>query len=300
MNKNSRSLPSSSNRAAPRRLAAFTLVSAVLAFGAATPSVGRAEDERTMFKNAIEQRADAVVSIKLVLKIKGGPYGPEGQELEQETTGLMIDPSGLVLAPSNEMGGIPPALKPFLSQMGEFSVEPRDVKVLIGNDPTEFEAEICARDSEIDLVWVRLKNPDGKKFAAQDLADGADCRIGQKLVIVDRMSKYFDRAPIVEEFRIAGITAKPRRLFVPNKMLGSGFCTPIYAADGKFVGVKILQLPEMDDPISAMSQMGDMQTLMSGFILPAKDLQEATVRALAAATTEPAAAPAASQPAAQE
>lgn len=255
----------------------------LLAPAAALTSVVRAEDDQVMFKKLAGEHADRVVSIKLVLKIKGGPYGPEGHEFEQDTTGLMIDPRGVVLAPSNELGGIPPALKSFISRMGELSIEPRDIKVMVSGDETEYEAELSARDGDLDLAWVRLKNPEGKLFVAQDLGDSADCRIGQRLFVVDRVNKYFDRAPVVEEFRVGGITQKPRRLFVPNTALGSGFCTPIYNEENKFVGVKILQLPEIDDPISAMSQMGDIRSMMTGLILPAQEVRSATERALAAA-----------------
>jgi hypothetical protein len=270
----------------------WLVIGACLACGASFSAAG-AEDERAIFQKLIAERSQAVVSIKLVLKMKGAFFGPEGQEYEQDTSGLMIDPHGIVLASSNEMGGVPPALKQMLGQMGELSIEPQNIKVVIGTDPTEFDAEIITRDSDLDLAWLRIKTTDDKRFTALDLSDSTDCRLGQKLVMVDRMNKYFDRAPVVEEFRIAGITTKPRRLYVPNTELGSGYCAPIFTMDGKFIGVKILQIPESDaspdNPFAAMAQMGDLQSMMTGFILPAETIRQATQRATTA--SQPAAAP---------
>ena len=253
-------------------------------FGAWCVPAARAQDDPAVFQQLMREKAETVVSIKLLLKIKGARFGPEGHQVEQDTSGLMIDPSGLVLTSSNEMGGVPPALKQVMAQLGEISIEPTNIKVLIGTDPKEYDAEILTRDSELDLAWLRIKNEEGMKFAAQDLTEAADCKLGQKLFTLDRTDKFFDRAPVIEEFRIAGITTKPRHLYVPNTILGSGFCTPIYTDNGKFVGVKILQIPDIDasaanNPLANAAQMGDIQSLMGGFILPAEVIQAATERA---------------------
>jgi hypothetical protein len=265
-------------------------LAAFLALGLAGSGTARAADQAA-FQKILKDHAETVVTVKLVLTIKGSYVGPDGQEIEHEANGLMIDPRGLVLTSSTELGGVPPAVRRMMGQMGaELSVVPSDIKVLVGDDTEGLEAELLARDSELDLAWVQIKNPGGKTFPAVDLSDSAEPKLGQPLLAVTRMSKYFDRAPVVEQVRVAGITSKPRKMYVPSVGVGDGFCTPVYTIDGALVGVTVLEVPDVDasagDPLSAAALMGDLEAVMGGFILPAADVGAATKRALATTAEE--------------
>jgi len=241
--------------------------------------------ETSAFQKVLKEHSDAVVTIKLLLTLKGGFAGPDGQQMESEAAGIVIDPAGVILASSTEIGGLPPALRSLLSRVGEMSMIPSDIKILVGDDPDGLEATIIARDSDLDLVWLRIKNPGDKSFPAMNLTDSASPRAGQKLLGLMHMDKYFDRTIVIEEFRVAGITTNPRRLYVPGSQLGEGFCTPVFTLEGKFVGITVLQLPDIevapDNPFAAMSQMADIELLSGGFILPADAISKATARALA-------------------
>jgi hypothetical protein len=266
-------------------------LAALLALGLAWPGTARAADQAA-FQKILKDHAETVVTVKLVLTIKGGYVGPEGQEIEHEANALIIDPHGLVLTSSTELGGIPPALRQMMGQMGaELSVVPSDIKVLVGDDTEGLEAELLARDSELDLAWVQIKDPGGRVLPAVDLSKSVEPKLGQPLLAVTRMSRYFDRAPVVEQVRIAGITSKPRRMYVPSVGIGDGFCTPVYTTDGVLVGVTVLQVPDVgasaSDPLSAASLMGDLESMMGGFILPAADVRAATKRAQATAEEKP-------------
>lgn len=250
------------------------------------PSPAWADDEDA-FQEILKDRADTVVSLKLLVTVRGGFVGPDGEKIEHEASGLMIDPQGLVLASSTELGGIPPAVRQMMGQMGaELSVVPSDIRVLVGDDPEGLEAQLLTRDSELDLAWVKINNSEGQTFPAVDLSQSAVPKLGQRLLAVTRMDKYYDRTPVVEPLRVAGTTSKPRRMYVPSVGVGDGFCAPVYTTDGTLVGITVLQVPDIDasatDPLAAVSLMGDLESMMGGFILPAADVLLATRRAQAA------------------
>ena len=76
----------------------------------------------------LEQRAPAVVSLRFVLK-------SDGTESPTEAHGTVVDPTGLVVLPNDELGGE--------------GVKVSDLKVIFGNDPKEWEAVVVARDKNL-------------------------------------------------------------------------------------------------------------------------------------------------------
>jgi hypothetical protein len=257
----------------------FSLLAAACVAGAACVCVStpvsaapvRAEDAST-YKKLADQVGPALVTVKFVVKLSGG--GDDGDEgRDAETNGMMIEPTGLVLVSNAKMGG--------LAGRGPVRINPTDIKVLQGDDTEGLKAKILARDSELDLCWVQIDDPKAKdkKFPCIDLAAGATVNVGDTILVVDRMGKFFDRAVIVDEARVGGTTHKPRNLIVPTGLpdrrsfntLGMGMFTP----DGKLVGVNILQMPGKED----MEGGGDMgEGNAAVLVLPAAELVKATAR----------------------
>ncbi len=251
--------------------------------------------ETDMYKSLLERRAPVLVTVKFVLKTSmGGMMGGMGdQESESEVTGVMIDPKGLVLCSDTQLGGFMRMLARMMPMMGgNVNATPTDIKVLVGDDAEGREAELVARDSELDLAWIRIKDAGDAKFDYLDLTKGASVSVGQRVVAVRRMGKYFGRAATVIEGRIAGTTKKPRDLYVPSIEFSMAQGLPIYTEGGKLVGFTITQTPDADDsgggfnPLAMMSQMSNMQEMMAGLILPAASAAKATKRALASAEEE--------------
>ncbi len=235
----------------------------------------------------LKDKGAAFVTIKFVLKLKMGGMGES--ETETEITGAMIDPKGLVICSNTQLGG----MGGFMRSMGhEVSATPTDIKVLAGEDSEGLEARLIARDTELDLAWVQVKQPGERKFDYVDLKDGVDGKVGQPVVTVRRMAKFYDRVAVVGESRVAGVAKKPRRLYVPTLPLTSNLGLPVFSADGKVLGVAVLQMPSDEDedegPAAMFSKMSAMQDMMSGVILPAAEVIEATKRAKQTAATQPA------------
>ncbi|MEP0845320.1 MAG: trypsin-like peptidase domain-containing protein [Phycisphaerae bacterium] len=265
----------------PKPLARLLLVGSMLTLAAAPRA---AAEDAADFAALLREKSPALVTIKFVLNVKmGGMMSSMGEsENEQEITGVLIEPDGLVLCSNTQLSGMAGMMRRMLGSMGEISATPTDLKLLIGDDTEGAEAELVARDTDLDLAWIRLKSPPPSPLRCVNLADSKDAALGMPVYALKRMGKYFDRVVVLSEARVAGMTHKPRNLMVPSSALGA-MGLPVYAADGKVVGVSVLQMPEPEggdgNPMRMLSSLGSMEEMMTGMILPAQEVAKATRRA---------------------
>jgi len=248
--------------------------------------------EADEFRKLISERSSALVTVKSVLKVKmtGFMSGGGDQESENEVTGVMVGPRGLILCSNTQLLGFSGTLNRMMGGMGGMSATPTDLKVLVGDDTEGVEAELLARDSELDLAWVRIKDPGDKTFEYIDFSKGAKPEIGQRVVALRRLGKFFARVSVALEDRIGGMTAKPRELYVPTGSGMGALGMPVFLPDGQPVGVLVTQTPDEEEveasPMMMLSRMSSFQDSMAGLILPASDVARATARALETVGTQ--------------
>ncbi len=248
---------------------------------AAMPARPAADETGGTYKKLIDTVGPALVTVKFVMKFDGGPMGGDEQGRDVETTGLMMETGGLVLVSNAKMGGM-------ASRMG-MTANPTNIKVLAGDDTEGLKAKILARDSDLDLCWVQVDDEKGKgkTFSAVDFASSATVTLGDKLYVVERMGKFFDHALSVDEGRVGGSTKKPRALMIPTGFGGSQremLGAPMFGADGKVVGLNILQMPDKEDMEGGDSGgEGNFGILL----LPAAEVVKATVRGKEMAAKNP-------------
>lgn len=218
------------------------------------------------YQSIVSTVTPALVTIKFMMKISS----PRGDtERPMEVSGVMISKDGLVLA-SNWV------LNPYAGRAADMSAVPTDLKVLIDDDTEGVPARLIATDKELDLAWVKIDQPAAGGYKALDFAASSTPELGAELVCVDRMGKLVDRAPKLMVGRAAGLTAKPRKLFMTDGLDASYPGTPAFTADGKLVGLVSLQLPdgEFDETV-----MGELRRL-GPVILPAENIVSSTRRVL--------------------
>jgi hypothetical protein len=265
-------------------LALFAAAGLMTAVSTATKALAAppaAAEPAVDYKKLIDDKAPAIVSIKFVLKMDQG-------EQEDETTGVVIEPTGLILSSNFSLGGM-------MARMNRGSATPTDLKVLIGDDTQGLKAKIVARDTELGLAWVQLDDPPAKPLAFIDFSSGAEAKLGDPIYLVSLMGKVFDRAPWVAEGRIGAIVKKPRPLLIPSfGIRGIDLSTPAYDAQGRAIGVTTFILPDQDDESQDSS---GMRGITSGMILPASEVVAATARAKEMAKKGP---PDADKPAAKD
>ncbi len=273
--------------------------SGVLAQGGAAapaaPPVAKS-DQSADLQRLMDTVAPKLVTIKFILKMEMGgqmgDFGIDSEDTEQEISGILIESKGLVLTCNTQLGGFAEMFRGMMGEDAGISATPKDVKVLIGDDTEGLKAEVVARDRELDLAWVRITETTGggggdnqpKKFDSLDMSNPASTKVGDRIYVVEKLGKFFDRAPIVIEDRVAGSTKKPRPLIVPMGMLAASMGKPVFTADGSLLGMVVMQMPGPDE-MSAESMMGGMGDMrgFGGMILPAAEISKATERAMAQA-----------------
>ena len=238
----------------------------------------------------LDDRGPAIVSIKFILK--GGE-----QEKEEEATGVVIDPSGLILASNLEFGGQ-------YARMGGPTPIPSEIKVLIGDDTQGLEAKFLARDTELGLAWMQLKDAPAKPLNSVDFAKGVNAKVGDGLYVVSLMGKFFDRVPAMSEGRVSALVKKPRELVIPSFGLASTeLGIPVFNEKGEVIGVTTLILPDEEEVAGIPGGMrAALRGVTRSMILPAAEVVAATKRAKETAANAPAATeePKAEEPKAEE
>ena len=232
-------------------------------------------DTEADYNRLLDTKSPVYVTVKFILKTQGGFFG--NNEDESEAQGIMIDTKGLVLCSNRAFGG-----GIFARRSG--GATPKDMKVLIGDDTEGVDARFLARDSELDLAWISIKEPGETPFAFLNLSESATPQVGRRLLAIRRMSKYFDRAVLVSEGLLSGKTKKPRDLLIPSSSLDLQPGLPVFTAEGSVVGIVVIQMPgedEMEGGYRSMQGLG--RDVMGGLILPAAEVLKATNRAKQAA-----------------
>ena len=243
----------------------------------------------------IAERADVLVSVKFVLKVKMAGGGAD-REIEGETTCLVIDAEGLVLCSNTELGGYVSLMSQLMGRGAGFEVSamPREIEVVPADGSEGLDARLVARDSERDLAWVQVEDgvdrpaagtPEGRQaMPAVDLDHRAELAAGDRFYRLRRMDQFFGSVPVVSEGVVAAVIDKPRKLLVPSEPASGGFGLPVFNADGRLVGVTVIQMPAAEDRIEGMLSSGlsflgsaaKLQDMVGGLILPAADVAKAT------------------------
>jgi len=247
-----------------RLLSAAIISSAMLV---AAPALGQGSAPNAYEKLAAAN-SGALVNIKFILKA-------EGQEQEEETPGVIIEKDGLVLTSNVPFGGL-------AAKFGGPAVTPTNIKILIGDDTQGIDAKIIARDSELGLAWLKPDAPDAKGYSFVDFSKGVKPRAGDVVMVLSQLSKFFDRAGLVSEGRVAAITSKPRTLLIPSLALGAtDFGVPAFDGEARPVGVFTIILPEREEIENAPGGMPEILNGIPGgkMILPADEVVAATKRA---------------------
>lgn len=256
----------------------------------ATPSV--AEDtEGQLYRDLLQTRSDAIVTVKAVLKTEMSMMGQmQDDESRVELPGVVVDPSGIIL-----VSNMPFSATRMQQMMGgmmaggmEISITPTDMKVLFDGDEEEYEAFIAATDSEFDLAFIQIEGLDGREIPYVDFDESGRTAIGERVYTVSRMDRGYDYAAHVYSARIGGEIRRPRRAWIVDRHMDA-LGLPIFSLDGQVVGVlTTIASGTIDDPDQS-GQMRSMMRMLTGggvgtdafgsFVLPARNVRSLLVSA---------------------
>jgi hypothetical protein len=252
-------------------------------------SVGSAfaqTDQRAAARAVVKKWQDAVVNVRVVLKMRMSVAGREMQSSDDtvETVATVIDPSGLAVM---SLGPLNPAamMNRMMGAAGgaenrmELTSEPTDLKMRLP-DGREIPAKIVLRDEDLDLAFIRPAASPDKPLVAINLADAASPALLDQVIVLSRLGRVGGWAPGASLFDIGAIIEKPRTFFVLGSPAG-GMGTPAFMPNGKVVGLLTLRQIDAGRPgMMAMMGGGTEALGLLAVVLPAADVLEIAKQAM--------------------
>ena len=198
-------------------------------------AVTAAPDLESTARATAEQSGKAVVTIRLVLKLKSG-----GQEHEQkmEAPGVVIDPAGLTVASASSIDPSGAFRRMVDAQRQRVSIE-SEVKepVILLEDGTELEAAVVLKDTDLDLAFIRPRDP-GLKLAAVSLKPrSGTVPLLTRIYVLGRLSKLANRALSVATGEVRAYVRGPAPYYVTDGESSIFVGSLAYTADGAPLGL---------------------------------------------------------------
>lgn len=259
------------------RIAAVTLTCA-MAF------LASADELADKGRAVLDKSKASVVTVRIVIKMQMSMTGmpSQEQEIKSESTGTIIDPSGLTVMSLNETD--PSAM--FENMMGsrdDFEIKSSigDLKIL-QDDGTEISAAVVLRDRDLDLAFVRPTEAPKNPLPAIDLTKGVAPALLDPIVTITRLGRVASRKHAVSIERVSAIVERPRTFYVMGKdptqtSLGS----PALTLEGEAIGLCVMRTIKRGGD-SGMSMFGGGDENMLAIVVPAADILEVAKQAPAA------------------
>ena len=218
-----------------------------------------APDLESTARATAEQSGKAVVTIRLVLKLKSG-----GQEHEQkmEVPGVVIDPAGLTVASASSIDPSGAFRRMVDAQRQRVSIE-SEVKepVILLEDGTELEAAVVLKDTDLDLAFIRPRDP-GLKLAAVNLKPrSGTVPLLTRIYVLGRLSKLANRALSVATGEVRAYVRGPAPYYVTDGESSSFVGSLAYTADGAPLGLFVKRFATTIDTSSGRGSDSVMTVL---------------------------------------
>jgi hypothetical protein len=247
---------------------------------AASPGHVLAQDDRAAAREIVKKWQNAIVTVRVVLKMRVSVGGREMQSMDEsvETVGTVIDPGGLTVL---SLGALNPGAMMNRMMGGggsgqermEFGSEPSDVKLRLP-DGKELPARIVLRDEDLDLAFLRPTTKPDKPLVAINLADEGRPAILDQVVVLNRLGRVGGWAPAASLQTIGAIIEKPRTFYVIETGSSGGMGTPAFTSSGKVVGLLTMRSVQSGKP-GMFSMVGGSEGLgLLPVILPAADVRD--------------------------
>lgn len=238
-----------------------------------------AEQGRALFK----KHQHSVVTVQLVVKSKFsmGGMGAQSSESRQDVTGTVLNPNGLTvlsLAATDPGQLMQTVVSGFGDEDSKFRMETElsDIKILL-NDGTEVPAEVVLRDRDLDLAFVRPKAKLTQSMDALDLSQSGKAELLDQVIVLNRLGSAAGRAYSASIERITAVVERPRLFYVPEGGL-STLGAPAFTMDGKFLGLFVMRALKGHSG-GGMGMFSFQPDNVTGIIVPAKDILEASKQA---------------------
>ena len=234
----------------------------------------KCDEAATTGRQAITKWQDAIVTVQLVVKMSMSVDGKDGRKDENkaEATGLVIDPSGLIVS---ALSATDPQdmIRQMMSADAkvDISSEVSSVKILT-SDGKEIPGKIVLRDKDLDLVFIRPTQKPANSMTAVDLSKSS------KPAQLDQVLTLYKQGPIASRSlaacidRIQAVVEKPRTFYIPgSESSNTDPGAVVFGMDSNPIGMMVGRL----SPKSG----GNFDDMFIVIVLPAADIAEAAKQA---------------------
>ncbi len=240
-----------------------------------------ADDIQQRALDVREQHQDAVVTVELVVRqhISMMGLGDDSEESRIETSGVIVDNTGLTLVPlsaTDPLGMMAGLMGGMFGDEMQMRSEITDARILIGSDT--IPASIVLRDKDNDLAFLRPKESPDTPLPYVDMETSVQPGLLDTIVTLDRKGRVVNRVVAVVPLRITAVQERPRRYYLaPSDAIGA----PAFDLDGQFVGVFVTRTidGQAGGAFSPLSMMSGIQDSVSIILMPADTIREAAEQA---------------------
>jgi S1-C subfamily serine protease len=159
--------------------------------------------------------APAVVDVRFTVAVTFSFRGQSGvKRLSRQTSGVVVDPSGLVLTSDSLTAGPRSPVVAMIERALpgiELKLDLEELRVSLGDGTEELAGLLVARDGRNDIAWLQVADLGERRLAAVDLAAGREPRVGEALASVGRLGRGFGYAPYWVKGRVTSQGERPRR-----------------------------------------------------------------------------------------
>ena len=219
-----------------------------------------APDLESTARATAEQGGRAVVTIRLVLKLKVG-----GQEHEQkmEVPGVVLEPSGLTVASASSIDPSGAIRRMMDAQRQRVTLE-SEVKetVILLEDGTEIDAAVVLKDSDLDLAFIRPRDAGSKLAAATLKPRSGTVPPLTRIFVLGRLSKLANRALSVATGEVRAYVRGPAPYYVTDGETSSFVGSMAYTADGAPLGLFVKRFATTIDSQSGGRGSESMMTVL--------------------------------------
>jgi len=200
-----------------------------------------AQDYTERLESLVTKLSPSIVTVKAVLRTETKFTGEsQAQESRLNMTGVSVSDDGLVMVSNTafspmramEMMGMPGDVQ---GEMG-MKTTPTSIKVVYGNEETEYDAFLAATDTNLDLAFVKVEGLGERKVPFVDFGAGTDAIVAQRVVQVNRLGRGYDYAPYFQTALVNGEISTPRKAWLLEGSI-STFGLPVFALGGEVIGV---------------------------------------------------------------
>ena len=201
-------------------LAAVLVGLALVQFAHGIPAV-EAQEGRAALREMVKKWQDAVVNVRVVLKVRMSMAGREMNSSDEsvDTVGTVIDPSGLTVLSLSALnpGAMMNKLMSSAGGNGQDQIgltsEPTDVKIRM-SDGREVAARIVLRDEDLDLAFLRPTTAPDKPLTAVNLGEGGKPSMLDEVVVLSRLGRVGGWTPSASLHNIGAVIERPRTFYV--------------------------------------------------------------------------------------